>query len=75
MEFLFSGDDLYPTTVDYNDNTIKYIDKTLLELRERSKTLNRLEICEKYRVFIIKNYKPEHHINMEEQIIGARPIV
>ncbi|CAB3241100.1 unnamed protein product [Arctia plantaginis] len=72
---LLPGDDLYPTIVDYNDNTIKYIDKTILELRGSSKTLNRLEICENNRVFIIKNYKPEHHINMEDQIIGARATV
>lgn len=69
---LLPGDDLYPTTsIDYNDNTIdtQYIDKTILELREASQTVNRLEANKVTKQFVIKNYKPEHHIRMEDQII------
>lgn len=66
--FMFPGDDLYPTSIDYNDNTVKYIDKTILELREGCKTLHRLESKGETKQFIIQNHKPDHHINMEDKV-------
>ncbi|KAH9628396.1 hypothetical protein HF086_015926 [Spodoptera exigua] len=65
--FLLPGDDLYPSSVDYNDNTTKYIDQTILELRESSKSVHRIESKKNYRRLVIQNYKPEHHITMENK--------
>ncbi|XP_022821276.1 nucleoside diphosphate-linked moiety X motif 19-like, partial [Spodoptera litura] len=65
--FTLPGDDLYPSSVDYNDNKIKYIDQTILELRESSKSVHRIESKENCRRLVIQNYKPEHHIEMENK--------
>ncbi|XP_075976488.1 acyl-coenzyme A diphosphatase NUDT19 [Anticarsia gemmatalis] len=71
MLHLLPGDDLYPTSVDYNDNTIKYIDKTVLELREGSKIIHRVEAQKESKRLLIQNYKPEHHVNMEDLVVPA----
>ncbi|KAJ8735822.1 hypothetical protein PYW07_007442 [Mythimna separata] len=61
------GDDLYPSSVDYNnDNIINCKNQTILELREASKTIHRVEIVKGKYQLVIKNYKPKHHINMED---------
>lgn len=71
---LLPGDDLYPTTLDFNDNTIEFIDKSILELRQGCKTLHRLEFTKKSKQFIIENYKPEHHIVMEDNTYLANTV-
>ena len=64
---LFSGDELYPSSVDY-DNTVNYIDQTILEIRESSKIVHRIEADKEKKQLVIQNYKPKHHINMEDKI-------
>lgn len=65
---LLPGDELYPSSVDYNDNTVKYIDQTILELRESSKIIHRVESGKEKKQLVVHNYKPKHHINMEDKI-------
>lgn len=71
---MFSGDELYPSSVDYNDNTINYIDQTIIELREASKTIHRIESDKEGAHLVIQNYKPKHHINMEDKIYTGFPV-
>ncbi|KAJ0182308.1 hypothetical protein K1T71_001677 [Dendrolimus kikuchii] len=66
------GDDLYTSYLDNKDNNIINIDKTILELRESSKILHRLELAETGQHLVIKNYKPEHHINMGDKIFPVQ---
>lgn len=66
---LLAGDDLYTSYLENKDNNIINIDKTILELRESSKILRRLEITKTGQQFILKNYKPENHINMGDKIL------
>lgn len=68
---LLPGDDLYPINIDYNDNTKQYIDKAILELRENCQTIHRFESTKENKRFVVKNYKPEHHLKMPDQIIPA----
>ncbi|KAG6447026.1 nucleoside diphosphate-linked moiety X motif 19 [Manduca sexta] len=68
MVHLLPGDDLYPETVDFNDNNkLPYTDKTILELRENCGTIHRLEkpkASNQPPVIVIKNYKTKHPIDM-----------
>lgn len=75
--FLFTGDELYPSTIDYNDNNIDYIDKTILELREKSSVIHRVEIKKtkannNNTQIVLKNYKPNSHIDMGDIILPVR---
>uniref|UniRef100_A0A2A4J3B6 Nudix hydrolase domain-containing protein n=1 Tax=Heliothis virescens TaxID=7102 RepID=A0A2A4J3B6_HELVI len=64
---LLPGDDLYPSSVDYNDNTRNYIDQTILELRKSCYTVHRFESGKEINQLVTQNYKPKHHINMEDK--------
>lgn len=69
---ILPGDDLYPSDVNDNNNNNKYIDKTILELRENCKTIHRAEYPKSKDikpVFVIRNYKPYNHIDMGDRTI------
>lgn len=74
--FLFTGDDLYPSDVDYfNKINTEHEDKTVLELRNSSKHLHRFEVVytEGLKIeFVLQNYTPKNHINMGDKIIQAQ---
>lgn len=67
LKSYFSGDDLYPSNVEYNNGDIK-AEETVLELRERAKVLHRYESFGSVKQFIIKNLKSDH-IDMGDRII------
>ncbi|CAH2050813.1 unnamed protein product, partial [Iphiclides podalirius] len=66
---LLPGDHLYPSHVNYYTNTVIETDKTILELRENNQPLHRIEVTKSGRQFVINNYKPENHINMNNIVI------
>lgn len=69
----FSGDDLYPSSVDYYSTTVESVDKSLEELRQNSNVIHRFEV--KPARFIFKNYKPKNHINMGDRAISANVVL
>lgn len=68
---LYPGDDLYPSSLDYYNDAISFKDKTVLELREKSTVVHRLEKLyeEKKSMLILKNYKQNNHINMGDKLL------
>lgn len=71
---LLPGDELYPSSVDYYNTTVKSVEKTIAELRQSSNIIHRFEVSEPSQ-FIFKNYKPENHINMGDKTITANVVV
>ncbi|XP_041975108.1 nucleoside diphosphate-linked moiety X motif 19-like [Aricia agestis] len=67
---LFPGDDLFPDVNYINDEPVR-IEKTVLELREAAHTLHRVEHIDATdeKTLVLKNYKPNNHINMGDVIL------
>ncbi|XP_059051118.1 acyl-coenzyme A diphosphatase NUDT19-like [Achroia grisella] len=68
---VYPGDDLYPSSLDYYNDAINCEDKTVLQLREETSVIHRLEKlhAEKKSMLIFKNYKQNNHINMGDKLL------
>ncbi|KAI5645035.1 nucleoside diphosphate-linked moiety X motif 19 [Phthorimaea operculella] len=66
--FVFYGDDLYPSTVDYNTNTTIKTNKSISELRESRSSIHCIESTNSEYRIVLKNFKPKN-IDMGDKVV------
>ncbi|XP_049882997.1 acyl-coenzyme A diphosphatase NUDT19-like [Pectinophora gossypiella] len=72
--YVYAGDELYPSSIDYNKPTVIESDKSVLELRETSRTAHRYEFVDNKTRLVFKNFNPKN-VDMGDQVIDVHMTV